>query len=113
VTEPTPDTAYDAAAPAVRAYFHNHPDWIWPEHDYVADECPDCAAAARAAVDAVWSLALAAGVSEGRRQAAAEIEAAVDAMERIDSECMLINPDWVYEAIRIARLAEGKEDDGG
>jgi hypothetical protein len=98
-----PDTAYEAA---LKAAFPGLPPCV------ALDEARR---RTYAAVDAVWPLALAAGVAEGRRQAAEAIRAEYD---RVRPEHMrpfdgLVGMATGTAYANAARVAEGKEDGHG
>lgn len=113
MNEPT-EAAYDAAAKAFSWDLGHAPR----RPDYMRS-------AIEAAVNAVWPLALAAGVAEGRRQAAAVAEAeaqekrrlAKDALDRQhdgDTEAERHKLRFLAQAVALeqvaARIAEGTND---
>lgn len=117
-----PTEAYEAAAVALASVYVGHPrfsDRDRTEATEGEDWCRECAGldvaslrASRIVLDAVWPLAYASGVAEGRRQAAEAIRAGI-----VPGPV----PKWAVSgrapkasdlAEWAARIAEGKEDTG-
>lgn len=90
MSDPTPESAYEAAARAYLVAMNRAPT---EQQVYVTLPW------LRATVDAVWTL----GVAEGRRQALAEIEVGVDQLDRGLSLWSNIDGDAIDRIIDLVR----------